>query len=131
MVVRERDDGCCYVDGFADDAAELAARGSVVAGDHILAVAGRFIDNKGQRHLRELLQEAPDPVVLLLRREPNHHPETNTNRPLSSDHPTMTGRNTDGRFATSAGSGVSGSGGDPSGDPGGMLGHDEDGKSFA
>uniref|UniRef100_A0A7S3JY79 PDZ domain-containing protein n=1 Tax=Aureoumbra lagunensis TaxID=44058 RepID=A0A7S3JY79_9STRA len=69
MVVREREDGDCYVEGFADDAAELTARGSVIPGDHILAVAGKFIDGKGQRHLRELLKDAPDPVVLLLRRD--------------------------------------------------------------
>lgn len=65
--------GGCYVDGFADDAAEMTARGSVIPGDHILAVAGKFIDGKGQRHLRELLKDAPDPVVLLLRREPNQN----------------------------------------------------------
>lgn len=74
MVVREREDGGCYVDGFADDASELTARGSVVPGDHILAVCGNFIDGKGQRHLRELLKEAHDPVVLLLRREPEPAP---------------------------------------------------------
>ena len=57
------------MEGFADGAAELTARGSVVPGDHILAVAGTYIDGKGQDHLRELLRDAPDPVVLLLRRD--------------------------------------------------------------
>lgn len=83
--------GGCYVDGFADDAAELTARGSVIPGDHILAVAGRFIDGKGQRHLRELLKEAPDPVVLLLRREPHQNgpSEASNSRGAAGDLPPL------------------------------------------
>ena len=58
------------MEGFADDGAALTARGSVVAGDRILAVSGTSVVGTGQAYLRSLLRESPDPVILLLRRDP-------------------------------------------------------------
>ena len=40
------------VDGFTDVASELLVRGSVLPGDHVIAVNGKVIEGLGQRHLR-------------------------------------------------------------------------------
>ena len=52
------------VDGFTDVASELAVRGSVLPGDHVIAVNGKVIEGLGQRHLRV-------PSVLLCRSRGN------------------------------------------------------------
>ena len=68
MVLRELDDGGCYVrraclradvfircaqvDSFTDSGAELALQGAVHEGDHIIAVNGKGVEGLGQQHLR-------------------------------------------------------------------------------
>lgn len=73
MVLRELDDGGCYVDSFTDSGAELALQGAVHEGDHIIAVNGKGVEGLGQQHLRSLVMEGPDPVVLLLWRNSSKH----------------------------------------------------------